>query len=492
MTERTIRYVDGIGSGAVYGVHCSNVKNLARGLVERVFYVSRNGGLSPPPRPVDGAFGKLQWIKDLLVSNLTPTTVVKLADYPLLYSGRKRVIYQKAVDSLRLRGVRHSDAIVGTFIKAEKINLTAKPDPVPRVIQPNSTRYNACAGCYIKPFEKELYRAFRRSFGYDVVLKGLNATEVAEAMHESWSQFKDPVAVGLDASRFDQHVSVEALKYEHGLYNTVFKSPTLARLLTWQLNSKGIARLEGQIVSYQVSGCRMSGFIGTGIGNCFLMSSMVLGYLQSIGIHARLANNGDDCVVYMERASLTTFSCGIEKWFLELGFTLTVEEPVYDFEKVVFCQSQPVLTSTGWRMVRDPTTAPSKDAVSLLSWSTEAEFRAWCHAIGSCGLELTRGVPFWEQHYRQLLKFGVKREGANVAIRESGLGYMANGVRGGEVSDECRHSFWKAFGMLPEMQLALESRELELTHYQVCGMTKPHVEIQTENSLSRWAKHGRI
>lgn len=165
----------------------------------------------------------------------------------------------------------------------------------------------------------------------------------------------------------------------------------------------------------------------------------------------------DDCVLFIESADLHRLS-GIDRWMLDFGFTLTREEPVYELEKVVFCQAQPVYTASGWRMVRNPFTAMSKDCVSLVGWSNEVDVRYWATAIGKCGHSLTRGVPVWEAWYGQLLRMGegVENQGVGDRVWDCGMGYMARGVTGCDITPEARVSFWRAFGVLPDTQEALE------------------------------------
>lgn len=453
--ERVVRYCAGIGAGVQYGVHCSNITNLARGVVERVFYVSRDGGLARPPQPKQGVFKRLMSVRTKLCRVLRQTPIVPRDEYPSLYTGRKQGRYALAAESLKLRAVEFRDSFVNTFVKAEKVNLSAKGDPAPRVIQPRTPRYNLEVGRYLKLFEAELCQGFRRAFGYKVVLKGLNADQVAQQLRDNWEQFADPVGFGLDASRFDQHVSVDALKFEHGVYNQVFKSDELARLLKWQLRNRGFARAVDGGFSYEVEGCRMSGDINTGMGNCLIMSCIVLAYIEYKQVNARLANNGDDCVVICDRRDLGAFE-DIASWFLDFGFTLTREQTHDVFERLEFCQFQPVQLSTGWRMVRNPLVAMSKDATSLLSWSTPDDIAAWFGAIGTCGLSLTRGVPVWEAWYRRLIRMGKATSAATDFIMDSGLGYASRGVLAGVVDDNARVSFYKAFGIMPDTQEALE------------------------------------
>lgn len=483
-----MRILAGFGAGVRYGVHTASMKNLARAVVERVFNVQSNGGLTRAPQPTPGIFNlRLGKLRNRLLKFLPPTPIIAREDYPSLFTGRKQSIYKRALESLNQRAINFRDAYVSVFVKAEKVNLSKKEDPVPRAIQPRSPRYILELGRYLKKFEKQLVIGFKRLFGYAVILKGMNASEVGTAMKDNWDAFDDPAAVGLDASRFDQHVSVEALLFEHALYNAVFRSKRLAWLLRMQLKNRGIGRASGQRLDYTIDGCRMSGDINTGMGNCYLMSMIVIGYCETLGIKWRLANNGDDCVVFVERRDLPRLN-GISKWFLDFGFTLTIEEPVFCLEQVVFCQAQPVLTSTGWRMTRDPRTAMSKDCVSLLGWDNEAQFSHWAYAIGTCGLALTLGVPVWEQWYRRLLRLGAENGGALDRVCDSGMGYMSRGVIGGKVDSQCRVSFYKAFGITPDLQEALELEYTFPVHIApTCPMNFSQVRtLDSQNPLSAW------
>lgn len=480
-----MRILNGFGAGVRYGVHNSSVHNLMRGVAERVLYVSEDGVLRPCRKPKAKVFTRLAGLRDSLVRHLRPTTVVPREEYPSLYHGRKQKIYTRALDSLMAKKIARKDSYVSTFVKAEKINFSAKGDPAPRVIQPRSPRYNLEVGRYLKLFEKELCRGFRRCFGYEVVLKGLNADGVATHLWESWCTFRDPVAVGLDASRFDQHVSVDALRYEHSVYNDVFRSKELRNLLEWQLRNRGFGRVGDTVIEYEVDGCRMSGDINTGMGNCLIMSSIVLGYFESVGLNARLANNGDDCVVICERRDLPKLA-SIDQWFADFGFKLTREPAVDVFERIEFCQAQPVFVGPGYRMVRNPWTAMSKDCVSLLGWDNKDAFDTWRNAIGTCGLELTRGVPVWESFYKAIHTPGNFRGGIE-HVYDSGLGYMARGVAGGQIQSEGRASFWRAFGILPDLQLAMESCWPTIEYTDLPPVTN-FTDCQFSNNPLSWLK----
>lgn len=476
---RVVRILTGFGSGVMYGVHNNSMINLARGVVERVLYLSTSKGLQPCPKPLKNIFTNLSGIKTRLLKHLFSTPVVPREEYPSLYNGRKREVYQNAYESLSINPIRRKDAYVSTFVKAEKINFTAKVDPAPRVIQPRSPRYNLEVGRYLKPFEKELCRGFRRMFGYEVILKGLNADGVAGCLHENWLAYKDPVAVGLDASRFDQHVSKEALLFEHSIYNSVFKSRELAKLLSWQIDNVGFGRIGESVLKYKVTGCRMSGDINTGMGNCAIMSLLVLNFLEEVGCDARLSNNGDDCVLILERSQLHKLN-SITQYFLKYGFNLKREDTVEVFEQIEFCQAQPIWVGTAYRMCRNPHTAMSKDCVSLLGWEKLQQFETWRSAIGICGSELTSGVPVWQEFYRKL-RGQSKRVGGVERIYECGMGSMARGVKEvGEITPESRFSFYLAFGILPDAQIALENEMPDVQYDE----TMPLITLQQSIATS--------
>ena len=112
-----------------------------------------------------------------------------------------------AVESLKVSPIEEKDSYLNAFVKCEKINRTAKLDPAPRIIQPRKPRFNVCLGRYIKPIEHAIYRAIDKVFGSPTVVKGMNATERGLLLARKWARFSDPVAIGIDAKRFDQHVS---------------------------------------------------------------------------------------------------------------------------------------------------------------------------------------------------------------------------------------------------------------------------------------------
>jgi hypothetical protein len=450
-----------MGNGLDFGVHNNSLNNLRRGLMERVFYVEdAQKNLKPAPQPIPGIFGKLSGIRRRLVRLAGNHTPVPREKYPSFYKGRRATIYQKALDSLHDRPVSKRDAELKTFVKAEKINFTAKKDPAPRVIQPRDPRYNIEVGKYLKPYEHHLYRAIDAMWGGPTVLKGYDVGELGNIMSNTWDKFRKTCAIGFDMKRFDQHVSVDALRWEHSVYNAGFNCPELAQLLTWQLTNKGVGRASDGFIKYQVEGCRMSGDVNTALGNCLLACSITK-YLMK-GIKCKLINNGDDCVLFFEAEDVDRVREKLHHW-IDFGFQCIAEEPQYELEKVEFCQMSPIFDGEGWVMVRNPRVSLSKDSYSTTQWANEKDAARWLAAIGECGLAIAGGVPVLQSYYSCLKRnFGplagdYKKKMQDVSFDSGFYRLSKNGMRGSRtVSQDARYSFYRGFGYTPDEQEALE------------------------------------
>jgi hypothetical protein len=204
--------------------------------------------------------------------------------------------------------------------------------------------------------------------------------------------------------------------------------------------------------------------MNTSLGNISLMTMMVWSYCQLKGITCALINDGDDCVVIMERADLDTFMNGIVWWFDESGFVLKVEKPVYVLEHIEFCQSHPIEITPGvYRMVRDPRVVLSKDLVVVKPIQHESDYNFYRRAIGMCGMALAGDVPIFCQFYQTLIR-GTAETKRRVEL-ESGMQYLAlrMSARFREPTATARVSFWEAFGIPPDIQIALEQDYSRMT-----------------------------
>lgn len=439
-------------------------RTLERAIKERVFRVkSPNGFVSPPKPDTDVFFSRLGAFRKALRNHLTPTAPWTHRQFVDSYQGRKRVVYEEALVELNTGYSNiERDASVHVFIKNEKTDRSTKADPVPRVISPRSPLYNIRVGRYLKKIEHKMFKSIGKLYGHPTVMKGYDIHDTARLMKEKWDMLNDPVAVGLDASRFDQHVSLEALKFEHEVCIDAFAMKKdkfkLRKLLSHQLINRCTGYTPDGMIKYTVEGTRMSGDMNTSLGNCILMCGMIWSYLQEKKIVGHLANNGDDCVVFMERKDLAKFSKNLDSWFLELGFNMVVESPVYEFEQVEFCQTKPIFDGNKWVMCRNPRTAIAKDSVMLSPYQSKGKFLGWLDAVGTGGLSMTAGLPIFQSFYKMYIRSGMRRRVDANLLSWNMQQHMKYGNKRTErpVSDEARCSFWLAFDITPDEQIILE------------------------------------
>lgn len=461
MTQRVVRVTGIAGRNGHINCYNNSLGALYRGLMERVYYVKNGDEFVSTPQPLQNAYSRCEKFRLALLSVLprfaSPVSREAFVGY---YQGSKRKRYAAAVFSLHKRPLCRKDATVETFVKAELYNFEKKFNPCPRLIQPRRPRYNVELGRYIKPMEKRIYKAIDKVWGGPTVYKCYNPFTRGERLRAAWDSFSRPVAIGLDASRFDQHTSVEALLYEHSVYAGIYGDDKyLSQLLEWQRVNKGVAKAKDGVIKYSVVGKRMSGDMNTALGNVIIMCSLVHAYIEGIGIKAKLANDGDDCVLFLEQSDLSRLT-GLSSWFLDMGYTMTVEPPAYVFEHIEFCQSHPVWLCDRWVMVRNVTKCIKHDLHAIdRDWATVDDILA---ATALCGLSIYKGCPVLQSHYESLKAPLDAKKLEKFAQQQTGFLRMA--MLSGElttttkpITDLSRVSFWRAFGIVPSEQEKLES-----------------------------------
>nr|WPR18401.1 MAG: RNA-dependent RNA polymerase [Crogonang virus 82] len=211
----------------------------------------------------------------------------------------------------------------------------------------------------------------------------------------------------------------------------------------------------------------MSGDHNTTTGNVLIMCGAVYSYFNKYDIVASLVNDGDDCVIICERKYERLILNTLPSFFAELGFTMVVEKPVYVFERIEFCQAQPILTKDGtYRLVRSICKSMSKDSVSLFPFEGKGA-QKWMSAVGQGGVALASGIPVVQEYYACLHRNARGATPLSHPTLVTGLFYCRQGMTGHyeDVTDETRLSFYLAFGVTPSEQLATEEyfRTLELT-----------------------------
>lgn len=443
----------GISPADTLGLFNGDVDTLACALLERAYFCKVEGEFTEPP-PVQTVVvrGRLDGIRDEIVRNIGSFAPVSYDEFVDMYKGPKKLCYERAVASIIDKPISVHDARAKAFVKREKCNVTKAP----RVIQPRDPRYGAALGRYIKPVEKIIYASMSRLIDGDkIVSKGLNLDGVGALIESKWRKFRDPVAVGLDATKFDMHCSVPILKWEHSVYNGIFRSPELAKLLSWQLHNKGSGYAPDGKVRYEIEGRRLSGDMNTSCGNCLIMCCIVIWYCRNLNIKYDLINNGDDCVVFMERSSLMAFQSNLVETFIEFGYRIVCEEPVYVLEQIEFCQMHPVFIDDSYRMVRNPKIAIEKDGFCVTTLQHGRSFGDWAAGVADGGKVGCSGIPVMQAFYHFL---GADYKVDETLRENSGMARLQRGMTGGnvEVSEETRYSYFLAFGVTPDAQVELE------------------------------------
>nr|UHS72295.1 MAG: hypothetical protein 2 [Tombusviridae sp.] len=383
------------------------------------------------------------------------------------YGGAKRKCYEAAVASFKERPLERRDCRVKVFTKDEY----RKPGGAPRAIQPRSPRFNVKLGRYIKHLEHKIFHAideiFDPSARHRTVAKGMNMTDRGNTIADMWHSFNDPIAVGLDASRFDQHINSLLLKHEHMIYHMWSTGkgedlPPLSTLLRSQLVNHGVYHGPDGCIKYKVNGCRMSGDMNTSLGNVIIMCTLMYAYFESKGLlhSVKLLNDGDDCVIIMDRRNLRKFQEGLTDWFLEMGLTMEYDGIYRTLEEIEFCQSRPVkMGKEGYRLCPRPTKRLYSDLITTKNVASKKVYGKQIGAIAGCGLAASSGLPIFQSFYQWLGR------GATPWIPEQGSYYhkfrqeLVSGMemKARDILWSDRMSFYFAFDITPKEQLLMEN-----------------------------------
>lgn len=496
--------VGGMGSQFEYIAFNPDLETAKCALLERVYYHEVNGRFEPPYRPEFSTVNKLLLPFTRQFDKLSQIErPVDLDEYPKFYTGRRFELYRRAVERVKVSGFLSKYAFLNSFVKCEKVQKIKGKRSVPRLIQPRKPEYNVCVGRYIRQLEHQIFSMVTRVFaGKDegleshgpVIMKGFNTFERAHHMHQAWSRIRNPAAIGLDASRFDEHVSSAMLRWEHRRYLNFFAGldrKELSAVLRAQIKNKGFIRTSQGRIKYCVDGNRSSGDMNTALGNCLIMCAAVYSLMKSLHIPHRdfaLINDGDDCVLIVNQ-SLAKLVCeAIPKWFHALGFVMKVETPVFAFEDIGFCQTHPVFDGKCWRLVRNFPESLSKDAIVLTDITSPGVYPRYFRSIGDCGLALTYGMPVLQEYYECF-----RRAASDLPLEhpvfETGMFRLAHGLSPNyeEVSENSRFSFWRAFGLLPDAQIELENyyKKLDLKNLLVYHEPGPRMMVPFECTTAK-------
>lgn len=485
-----------------------SLDTLSHAVLERGIFVKSGDGFSPRPIPdQDASFDQfLAAYKGIAsaTARLTPDEFIRSRP------GRLRKVYDLAVARNRTDWFDATkEAITQGFVKVEKTQWpctntlfpedSSKKYPVPRLINPRTPRFNSMLGPYTIACEHQVYHNIGELFGKPCIAKGLNFTQRASLLRDMWESFVDPVFVGQDASRFDQHTGELALGLDHAVIMTHFPGDTtLPWLLKQQLRNTMYARTADGEMRADLQAMRMSGDMNTALGNCVISAAMIWQWLQKKKIKAYAIVDGDDAGCIMERKDYQAYINGAQEYFLSFGYNMVIEEAVDVFERIIFCQTQPVWVGDGWRMVRNIKRALNNDYAGYQQMARPAYVLGLFHAIGSAGLSLASGVPILQEFYLMGMRHGVRAKRSHmIELQLSGLQYAANkeGKRkAANITEDTRWSFARAFGILPHEQIALEdllkAMQLSLVVQQAPGtkyqteLSQATIPIASDNTIS--------
>jgi hypothetical protein len=441
--------------------------------MERIFFVKGpDGEMMRPPKPYKWAFrNHLRYAKRFITAFVQASGGVRRLtndEFISMIPRAKRKLNRQVSDSMDGRDATAHEAKIKPFNKAEKIECLRKGDPVARIIQPRRGEYGLNLGTFMRPIEHIIYEALQHLWKSPtkVVFKGVNAQQSGKIMLQKWRRFNCPVALSYDATRFDQHVSKDALKWEHSVYLSLFgghDKRVLQRLLSYQLENRAVGTTaDGYKVKYVTDGCRMSGDMNTALGNCLLMSSMMHSVIRKdLKIQeAEFCNNGDDCVIIVEKSDMNKVLEALPQLMLFFGFQMNLDNWTDVFEEIDFCQTRPVMVDDEPIMVRNVLPALAKDVIMLAVPKSAHFFNVWRNAVGMGGMSLTGGVPIMQSFYRCMSRGAEYATTKKVipGLTNNGFEQMAKGMcrSHSPVSDKTRLSFCKAFGITSHQQMEIE------------------------------------
>jgi len=453
----------------------SNIHNLCRAINERLFYRKVNGKWVRPHEADELSVARLELVvaRDLY-KHLPRTVPMSQEDFLSGYGGRKLTVYTEAVKSINRSPLTAKDAELRAFIKIEKLSVAKE---IPRVIQTRDPRYHVELGRYTRKVEKNIYHAVDEMcrlnggglVGEKTILKGMNCVDQAKQILMKFNRFDKPVIYQADAKRFDQSVTALISHLEHSVYVQCFNNPKhkrrLQSLLDMQLVNRGKGYCRDGKVDYLLGPSRCSGDMNTGLGNCLLMSIMMYGFLYDhLGLRKfAISDNGDDVFIIVEDKHAKLVGDTMYSYFNNLGFIMEIEDPVYEIEKIKFCQTSPVFDGEKWRMVRDVNAALTKDAISIKPFQSQMELANYLHSVGEGGLSLAGGIPVVQEYYQSMIRNSElnnpnNKQFKDILTERDGFYWQRRGMheKYRPITDAARVSFYEAFGILPEVQVEME------------------------------------
>jgi hypothetical protein len=265
--------------------------------------------------------------------------------------------YAAAAASLASEPMQRMDWKLKLFIKVEKHYKS--PVKEPRTIQHRQERYTLELARYLQPLEDAFishYSALRYNTQEVYTTKGLTNEKKATAISEHWDRV-GVWALCLDFSRFDCHVTLDALKATHAWYKAHYPGDDyLSWLLSKQEETKGKTALG---TMYRRVGGLCSGDIDTSLGNTLINITL----LRTI-TDALIIAEGDDSIIIGTPEQVLRAKAALDSVSSRFGFKLE-GEIAYSLEEIDYCSARVTkcgmvriwpkpVTTDGWSVSKYP------------------------------------------------------------------------------------------------------------------------------------------
>lgn len=469
--------------------------------------------MQPTFEPIPMANTLLSYGVIKLATQLTSLPYFPMDDQLFLFPRHRRKCYSEALQSLLSADLTKRDAMIKSFVKCEKIKIIEE-DKDPRMIQARTPRWNVELGKFTRLIEHQLYQ-IRSHKGNRIIAKGLTPRRRAYLLKAVWEQWRQPVALSLDLSRWDMHVRKPLMEAMQSVYLAVMPSPYLKWLIENLRNNVGIT---SQGVMFKRPDGVTSGDMTTALGNCTAVVVIIFSLLEMIkqksirdemrvlvesDQHAEpedlsnvtqlmnlaeriavkqkdlglptpldLIDDGDDHVIITTKELAKPIGEALTLFYRMIGHKLTVEGITTEFEKITFCQSRPVELRQGWVMAQNPDKVLASAFMIPQSFIKDPEEymsqmftgRAILHAgepiLGPLFQKLAERYPCrsfdWTSN-----EFRTVFQGLNLRINqlvEEGYDYSWHQVRdlNDDITHEVRAKYFLSWGIDVDKQLEYE------------------------------------
>lgn len=365
------------------------------------------------------------------------------------YIGQWKQKYKSARASLLSNGLQPWHSILTLFVKDDKEH--GQPEKAGRAIQYRSPEFCLSQAVYTKAVEEWFYDLVEKDGS--IIVGKKDGYAVAKALETKFQNYKRPVALEADASKFDTCVDIKWLKKILQILFRIFPKKhrkQLYKLWSQTFINRGRSR---KGLKYKTWGTRASGDMDTGLGNSIIMYLMLRQWLKLANVNGSILVNGDDSVVVIEHEDLNKMrdmTC-FNRW----GFNMKLGV-AHGLHEVEFCQSKVIRSDYGLVMARNPVRVMRRTG-----WTTtyRRDQKRFLLGLGLCENAASFGVPIAGPLAKLMIQagggtpiFSGSYEYETFRKLDSPWKHLPMSISG-----ETRVSYWQAWGITPEEQIKIET-----------------------------------